>query len=112
MTQLALLNTPAPITLSGRQAAVFERIRRSPEGVYETDIGALLHARVRKHGLGERCTYCRFDGLQVLKRLRQKGLVRRERKTGRWHVARQHRQLVPYGPEAEPAELDPFPEGF
>jgi len=112
MTQLPLLETPAQPRLSDRQAFALEQIRRAGGSFLEADLGALLHSRSGKHEQHERCDYCAFDGLQMLKRLRTKKLVKRERKTGLWRLARGHRRLVPYGPEAEIEPDDPFPPGF
>lgn len=110
--QLSLVDEPARLRLGDREAFALEQIRRQPGGILQTDLGALLHARSRKHEPHQRCDYCSFDGLQILKRLRAKKLVKRERKTGLWRLTRGHRRLVEYGPEAEAADHDPFPKGF
>lgn len=109
--QLELVKVPKEPRLGDRQAFALEEIRRTPGGIFEADLGALLHARAKKHGPGERCEFCQTDGLHMLQRLRAKKLVVRRRRSGIWQLKRGHRRLIAYGPETEPAD-DPFPAGF
>ena len=101
MTQQTLFRARPKPKLTDRQALVLEEVRRRPEGILDADMGALLHARLRKHEPAERCDYCAHDGRHALVALRDRGLVRQARSTKRWHPARGHRRLVEYGPEAE-----------
>jgi len=91
-------------SLTIRQRFVYDELVRicgGGGGADADEIGALLHARRKKHDVDKRCNWCAADGQGALEELRAKGLARLRRYLG-W---------VPLQAPADPDD-DPFPEGF
>jgi hypothetical protein len=107
--QLRLID-PDPPALTERQQYVLEAIARAgEEGLYTEEVGALLHARNRRHGEDERCDYCGRDGRGVAEELKRKGRVAQRARPTRWVVAGTPRVKRPRSTWVDDGE---WPEGF
>jgi hypothetical protein len=64
--------------LTARQAAIFQLICESPQGLTAPELGQLLHAQSRRHHADDVCEWCGQDGQRALreKAIRQR-VIRR-----------------------------------
>lgn len=112
--QLALIDVPAAPALTDRQQHALDAITAAgADGIHSDELGALLCERNGKHSAGDRCQWCTKNGLGVLNRLRELGLVRYRSKLKAWTATG-----TP-DPPSEPRPAKPgtvpynqFPEGF
>lgn len=101
--QLQLVDTPVEPKLTPRQARALEHVHAAgAAGIHPDELGALLHAEYRKHGVDERCHFCGATGISILKALRKKGLAKYRRGTvdrpGYWYpVGAAKRDEMPPG---------------
>jgi hypothetical protein len=90
--QLPLLapDLPAP-KLTPQQTLVLARLEAAgADGLHADEVGAIAHSVMEsrwQHHEGERCEYCAQRGLQLLRSLRAKGLVRYRAKLKAWQAA-------------------------
>lgn len=70
-----------PRPLTDRQTWIYQYIvDAGGDGLEPAELGALMHARHGKHGVGDRCSFCPSDGLQALK---ERAIAERVVKRGR-----------------------------
>lgn len=120
MTEPTLFPVPpaSPVGLTDRQATAYAAlVRAGDDGMSGDEIGAVLHAAAGHHHIDGRCQWCSTSGLEVLRALRRKGLVR-SRRHGLWTALAEGGRDAPTtsGDHGRPpsANVGPgdFPEGF
>lgn len=96
-----------------QQYALDEISAAGAEGIHTDELGALLCQRNGRHPAGDRCTWCSKNGLDVLNRLRELGLVRYQAKLKAW-TATGIPDLSSETRTAKPGTVpyNQFPEGF
>lgn len=87
---LRLLEVEPLPRLTAQQQLALERLRQAgADGLSADEVGALAHSVMEsrwRHPEGERCVYCGQRGLQLLRALRAKGLVRYRARLKRWQA--------------------------
>lgn len=105
MTDTLFTPPPADGRLTPRQTLVLTLAQHQPAGITATDAGTALHADTcRWCRDGQPCKYAASAGLEVLRALKKKALVK-QRRGGIWQATRP----IDNGPDPS---TDPFPEGF
>lgn len=118
---LQLFDVPASHHLTDRQQAVLNALRRAgQDGLHADECGAIAHELKQgrwAHTRDERCQFCGQDGMQILRRLRELGLVRYRAKLKAW-VAVGIPESIRNDPEPPdhagdgPVPYNAFPAGF
>lgn len=103
--QLPLLEVEPPAAkLTPQQALVLERLLAAgQDGLHADEVGAIAHSVMEsrwRHSAEDRCEYCGKRGLEILKALRAKGLVRYRAKLKSWQAT----ELPPPKPEPVPED--------
>lgn len=94
--------------LSERQQALYELVRRTPDGVTRDQAGALMHSMKEgrwAHPADERCDYCVRDGRAALRASALKPLIV-GRRDGRWYLRDPKNRVRVEEPRREPTEAE------